>query len=190
MKPEDAMSEDLKWVADEIIKCRRCALSAVRRNAVPGEGPAGAKILMVGEAPGSAEDLAGRPFVGRAGALLERALELAGISRSEVFITNVVKCRPPENRRPREDEIKACMPYLRRQIEIINPSAICLLGNVPAKAVLGKQGVTAMRGKVFDDIYLITFHPAAVLRNRGLMELFVSDLEKLKFMANARPAPE
>lgn len=176
--------DDLRELAAEILRCERCGLSQTRRNAVPGEGPEDARIMMIGEAPGAAEDLAGRPFVGRAGALLDRALGLAGIDRGEVFITNIVKCRPPGNRRPSEMEIRACMPYLRRQMELIRPSAICLMGNVPAKAVLGLQGVTALRGRIFDDLYLITFHPAAVLRNTGRMELFVSDLARLREMAN------
>ncbi|MCX8206875.1 MAG: uracil-DNA glycosylase [Methanothrix sp.] len=171
-------------LACEIMRCERCGLSQTRRNAVPGEGPEDARIMMIGEAPGGAEDLAGRPFVGRAGAILNRALLLAGLSRDEIFITNIVKCRPPGNRRPSRDEIRACMPYLRRQIEIIRPSAICLLGNVPAKAVLGVQGVTALRGRIFGDLYLITFHPAAVMRNMDRMELFVSDLAKLRKMVS------
>ncbi|MDH7597643.1 MAG: uracil-DNA glycosylase [Methanothrix sp.] len=181
---------DLRALAREIMRCERCGLSQARRNAVPGEGPEDARIMMVGEAPGAAEDLAGRPFVGRAGALLDRALDLAGLDRGEIFITNVVKCRPPGNRRPSEGEIRACMPYLRKQIEIIRPSAVCLLGNVPAKAILGVQGVTALRGRVFDDLYLITFHPAAVLRNMDRMESFVSDLTKLREMRSVSHAPE
>lgn len=173
---------DLRELACEIMRCERCGLSQTRRNPVPGEGPEDARIMLVGEAPGAAEDLAGRPFVGRAGAVLNRALDLAGLGRGEMFITNIVKCRPPGNRQPSVGEIGACMPYLRKQIEIIGPSAICLLGNVPAKAILGIQGVTSLRGRVFDGLYLITFHPAAVLRNKGRMELLVSDLAKLKEM--------
>ncbi|MCQ8903990.1 MAG: uracil-DNA glycosylase [Methanothrix sp.] len=181
-------SNDLRELASEIRRCERCGLSQTRRNAVPGDGPENARIMMIGEAPGAAEDLAGRPFVGRAGALLDRALDLAGLDRGEIFITNIVKCRPPGNRRPTEEEIRACMPYLRKQIEIIRPSAICLLGNVPAKAILGVQGVTSLRGRIFDDLYLITFHPAAVLRNMSRMELFVSDLAKLKGMRSGSMA--
>ncbi len=171
------------------MRCERCRLSQTRRNAVPGEGPADASIMMIGEAPGAAEDLAGRPFVGRAGAILNRALGLAGLNRGEIFITNIVKCRPPGNRQPSGEEIRACMPYLRKQIEIIGPSAVCLLGNVPAKAVLGMQGVTSLRGRIFDDLYLITFHPAAVLRNKDRMELFVSDLAKLREMLSVDHLP-
>lgn len=172
----------LNELACEIMRCERCGLSHTRRNAVPGEGPADARIMMIGEAPGAAEDLAGRPFVGRAGAILNRALDLAGLNRGEIFITNIVKCRPPGNRQPSRDEIRACMPYLRKQIDVIEPSAVCLLGNVPAKAILGMQGVTSLRGRIFNDLYLITFHPAAVLRNKDRMELFVSDLAKLREM--------
>ncbi|MEM0499393.1 MAG: uracil-DNA glycosylase [Methanothrix sp.] len=180
---------DLRELACEIMRCERCRLSQTRRNAVPGEGPADARIMMIGEAPGAAEDLAGRPFVGRAGAILNRALGLAGLNRGEIFITNIVKCRPPGNRQPSGEEIRACMPYLRKQIEIIGPSAVCLLGNVPAKAVLGMQGVTSLRGRIFDDLYLITFHPAAVLRNKDRMELFVSDLAKLREMLSVDHLP-
>lgn len=180
----------LNELACEIMRCERCGLSQTRRNAVPGEGPADARIMMIGEAPGAAEDLAGRPFVGRAGAILNRALDLAGLNRGEIFITNIVKCRPPGNRQPSRDEIRACMPYLRKQIDVIGPSAVCLLGNVPARAILGMQGVTSLRGRIFGDLYLITFHPAAVLRNKDRMELFVSDLAKLREMLSVDHLPQ
>lgn len=170
----------VKSLAQAIASCTACGLCRTRVNTVPGEGPPDAAIMLIGEAPGSDEDRSGMPFVGRAGRILDAALHEAGIDRSRVFITNVVKCRPPENRRPARQEIDACMPFLRAQIEAVAPERICLLGNVPAQAVLGRQGVTSLHGQVFDGRFLITFHPAAVLRNRKLMGTFVSDLRVLK----------
>jgi uracil-DNA glycosylase family 4 len=171
---------DMNSLAEKIVSCTLCDLSLSRTHAVPGEGPAGAKIFLVGEAPGRDEDATGRPFVGRAGKLLDRALYEAGIRRSEVFITSVVKCRPPDNRRPNRSEMQTCLPYLRRQIQLVDPRIICLMGNVASAALLGKQGVTALRGRVFEDRYLITYHPAAVLRNPNRWEEFVSDLRTAK----------
>ncbi|HOO54677.1 MAG TPA: uracil-DNA glycosylase [Methanothrix sp.] len=173
-KPKTA--DSLRSLNEEIRSCSRCPLATGRTKAVPGEGPVRAEILLVGEAPGRDEDLAGRPFVGRAGSILDCCLNDAGIDRSEVFITNVVKCRPPENRRPKKDEVEACRPYLESQLELIQPKVVVLMGNAATRAVLDVEGVTSLRGQVFGDLFLVTFHPAAVLRNGNLREAFVSDL--------------
>src|SRR5207249_7181685 len=123
------MAETLEDLARQIRGCTLCRLHEGRTHAVPGEGPAGAKVLLVGEGPGRHEDEAGRPFVGAAGRVLDAALAKAGIPREDVFITNVVKCRPPENRRPRADEIAACRPYLAAQIRLVHPGVIVTLGD-------------------------------------------------------------
>ncbi len=176
----------LDELAREISVCPLCDLALSRTIAVPGEGPADARIMIIGEAPGHEEDLTGRPFVGRGGKLLDRSLEEAGIDRSEVFITNVVKCRPPENRQPKRFEIDACHPYILAQIDTIKPLAICLLGNVASKAMINRTGVTALHGELIEGNYMTTFHPAAVLRNRDLKEAFVADLKKLATIVDRR----
>jgi uracil-DNA glycosylase len=146
---------------------------------VPGSGPARAQIMLVGEAPGREEDLTGKPFVGRAGKLLDAALVQAGLKRANVFITSVIKCRPPQNRKPKKAEIDQCRPYLQAQIDILHPKIICLMGNTALLAILGRQGIKSLRGQIFQDRFLVTYHPAAVLRNRNLMNDFVSDLKRL-----------
>ncbi len=171
---------DLDHLHEKIRVCQLCDLSLNRINAVPGEGPCPVEIMLVGEAPGREEDLRGRPFVGRAGRLLDAALTEAGLKRSEVFITSVIKCRPPDNRKPKRYEIEACHPYLEAQMKMLGPRIVCLMGNVATQAVLGMQGVTSMRGQILRDRFLITYHPAAVLRNGNLMTDFVSDLKKAK----------
>jgi uracil-DNA glycosylase len=171
---------DLPTLHDKINTCQLCPLSLGRKCAVPGSGPSPAQIMLVGEAPGREEDLKGLPFVGRAGKLLDKALLEAGLERSEVFITSVVKCRPPENRKPKKEEINLCHPYLQAQMDLVNPRIVCLMGNTATQAVLGMQGVTNLRGQIQQGRFLITYHPAAVLRNRNLMEEFVSDLKMAK----------
>jgi uracil-DNA glycosylase len=170
---------DLPHLDRQICACHLCPLFLERNLAVPGSGPAPADIMLVGEAPGKEEDLSGKPFVGRAGRLLDGALVQAGLERSKVFITSVIKCRPPQNRKPKKMEIDRCRPYLQSQIEILHPKVICLMGNTAAQAVLGRQGIADLRGRILQDRYLVTFHPAAVLRNRNLMNDFVSDLKML-----------
>jgi uracil-DNA glycosylase len=171
---------DLPTLHDKICTCQLCPLSLGRKCAVPGSGPSPAQIMLVGEAPGREEDLKGLPFVGRAGKLLDKALLQAGLEKSEVFITSVVKCRPPENRKPKKEEINLCHPYLQAQMDLVHPRIVCLMGNTATQAVLGMQGVTNLRGQIQQGRFLITYHPAAVLRNRNLMEEFVSDLKKAK----------
>ena len=173
-------SIELSTLHDKICTCQLCPLSLCRKCAVPGSGPSPAQIMLVGEAPGREEDLNGLPFVGRAGRLLDKALLQAGLERSEVFITSVVKCRPPENRKPKKEEINLCHPYLQAQIDLVHPRIVCLMGNTATQAVLGMQGVTNLRGQIQQGRFLITYHPAAVLRNRNLMDEFISDLKKAK----------
>ena len=134
-------------------------------------------------APGREEDLKGLPFVGRAGRLMDEALDEAGLKREEVFITSVIKCRPPQNRKPNKKEIELCLPYLEDQMDAIRPRIICLMGNTAIQAVLGVVGVTVLRGRILSDRFLVTYHPAAVLRNRNLMADFVSDLREAKIQS-------
>ena len=171
--------EDLRLLEDAVSACRLCPLWQARILAVPGAGPAPARLMLVGEAPGREEDLSGKPFVGRGGRLLDRALEQAGLDRSEIFITSVIKCRPPNNRKPLKKETTSCLPYLEAQIKIVRPKVVCLLGNTAAAAVLGRQGIQALRGRIWQERFVVTYHPAAVLRNKNLMADFVSDLERL-----------
>lgn len=165
----------LKNLRDEIGECARCRLSEKRKSIVFGEGYPDASLMFIGEAPGEEEDLQGRPFVGEAGKLLTRLIEKMGMKREEVYIANVVKCRPPQNREPEEDEIKTCLPFLKSQIEIIKPSVIMTLGAVATRSLLffeqqkkKKDGITQWRGKVYyyQNIPVVpTFHPAYLLRN-------------------------
>jgi len=161
--------EGLKRLRAEIGDCRRCRLSEGRTNLVFGEGNPNAWLMFVGEAPGEQEDRQGRPFVGRAGELLTRLIEKMGFSREEVYIANTVKCRPPGNRNPMEDEIKTCMSFLEKQIGIIEPAVIMTLGSVATKALLGDIGsISRVRGKTFryKGIPVVpTFHPSYLLRN-------------------------
>jgi len=170
----------LDEVARRISACRRCSLAEGRRNPVPGEGSGGARLMLIGEAPGGEEDITGRPFVGRAGRLLTEVLEEAGLSRREVFITSVIKCRPPNNRRPRKGEIRSCLGHLKAQMNCINPRAVLLMGGVAAEAVLGIKRVGGARGRPVRTgegrTYLVTYHPAAVLRNINLLPLLREDL--------------
>jgi DNA polymerase len=144
-------------------------LSASRTNAVPGEGPSGAKLVVVGEGPGATEDETGRPFVGRAGELLTGILKSIGLPRDQVYICNVVKCRPPGNRKPQHEEIEQCVPYLHRQLEIIGPKVILAMGGTAAETLLNtKQSLGSLRNMVHSfrgTPLVVTYHPAALLRN-------------------------
>ena len=178
--PNRLPERDLLALHEKICVCRLCDLAEGRICAVPGEGPNPARIMLIGEAPGREEDLTGRPFVGRAGRLLDRALAQAGLARADVFITSIIKCRPPKNRKPKAGEVKACIPYLMAQIDILKPDIVCLMGNVAAGAVLGMNGIASLRGQILHDRFLVTYHPAAVLRNINRMGDFVSDLKNAK----------
>jgi uracil-DNA glycosylase len=174
--------DSLEKIAADVRGCPLCKLSQSRKNAVPGEGQLSAKIMFIGEAPGRSEDEEGRPFVGAAGRILDGLLKKAGIQRSQVFITNIVKCRPPNNRVPEEDELTACRPYLDRQIALIKPKVICVLGRTAYSSLLGGSSITANRGKIVErggQKYFLTFHPAAVIYNKGLRSALEADLKKL-----------
>jgi len=158
----------LSEVAEEILNCEKCPLHIGRLNPVAGDGNPDADVMFIGEGPGEMEDIKGKPFVGRAGKLLTKMLTAINFTREEVFITNIVKCRPPNNRTPLPDEVKACFPYLERQIETIQPMIICCLGGPATKTILGtNQGISKLRGTVhrYKNIPIIPiYHPAAVLR--------------------------
>lgn len=175
--------DELERLREEILRCRACPLHRTRKNPVPGEGNPEALLVFVGEAPGAEEDEQGRPFVGKAGELLTRMIKAMGLSREEVYITNVLKCRPPNNRNPRPEEIEACMPFLLRQMEIVRPRIICALGTFAAQTLLGtKERITALRGKfhLWRGIKVMpTFHPAFLLRNPGYKKLAWEDLKKI-----------
>ena len=162
-------TKSLEAVAQLIAACRKCKLCEGRTNTVPGEGAATARLVVIGEGPGRTEDETGRPFVGRAGELLTKILEAIKLPREQVFICNVVKCRPPENRLPQYDEIAACLPYLYRQIELVKPKVILAMGGTAAQSLLStKQSLGALRNQVhrFRGIpVVVTYHPAALLRN-------------------------
>lgn len=174
--------DSLEKIAAEVRGCPLCKLARTRKNAVPGEGQLAAKIMFIGEAPGRSEDEKGRPFVGAAGRILDDLLQKAGIVRSQVFITNVVKCRPPNNRVPEEDESGACRPYLDRQIALIRPKVICILGKTAYASLLGGSSITTNRGKIVEKAgqkYFLTYHPAAAIYNRSLLSALEADLKKL-----------
>jgi uracil-DNA glycosylase len=185
--------DSLEKIAADVRGCPLCKLSRSRKNAVPGEGQLSAKIMFIGEAPGRSEDEKGRPFVGAAGRILDELLKKAGIERSEVFITNIVKCRPPNNRVPKEDELTACRPYLDRQIALIKPKVICILGRTAYSSLLGGSSITANRGKIVERAgqkYFLTFHPAAVIYNKDLLSALEADLKKLAVEINKKEESE
>jgi len=168
-------AKELEKIAEEANQCRKCPLGSLRTNAVPGEGNPKARIMFVGEAPGADEDAQGRPFVGRAGQLLDKVIAACGLKRSDVFIGNILKCRPPENRDPAAEEIISCLPYLQKQIEIINPEIIVALGAHAARTLLNtNKPIGQLRGQ-FHEYYaglgrppiklMATYHTAYLLRN-------------------------
>ena len=182
MLSEEESRRALEATAATVRSCVRCRLHTTRTNAVPGEGDPHPRVLLVGEAPGRDEDASGRPFVGRAGRILDRALDEAGLTRKSVFVTNVVKCRPPGNRTPKADEIEVCRTYLMGQIACLRPAVIVTLGATATRGLLG-NGVElkGVRGRTltFSEIPVIpTYHPAAVLYNRNLERALVRDLRK------------
>lgn len=175
--------ESLRILREEIGDCKRCKLSKQRKKIVFGEGNPRASIMFIGEAPGNEEDIQGRPFVGEAGQLLNRLINKMGFKREDVYIANIVKCRPPFNRDPEEDEIKTCYPFLKRQIEIISPHIIVSLGRISAWTLLQtKIPITRLRGKFYEyeGIPLMpTFHPAYLLRNPKDKWLVWSDMQQV-----------
>jgi uracil-DNA glycosylase family 4 len=173
-------------IEERILGCRRCPLGSARTKAVPGEGSADADLMFIGEAPGRDEDLQGRPFVGRAGQLLTKIIQAMNYRREDVYITNIVKCRPPNNREPNQEETNACKGYLFEQIASIQPKVIVTLGNVPTHFFIPSQsGVTSLRGTFypFEDILVMpTFHPSYLVRNesnRLLKKMVWEDMKKV-----------
>ena len=173
----------LEDVRKSIGDCRRCKLYRGRTHLVFGEGLPKARLVFVGEGPGREEDLTGIPFVGEAGRLLTKIIHAMGLTREDVYICNVVKCRPPNNRDPEEDEIETCLPFLREQLQLIRPQVICTLGRVAAQALLGKGfKITGERGvwHSFLDISLMpTYHPAYLLRNPSAKRQVWEDMKKV-----------
>ncbi|MEM3086875.1 MAG: uracil-DNA glycosylase [Halobacteria archaeon] len=172
----------------QVAACARCPLHKSRTQAVFGEGPAGAKVMFVGEAPGFTEDQQGRPFVGDAGRILTELIEgAAGMKRAEVYIANTVKCRPPNNRAPEPGEMEACGPFLDQQFRLVSPRIVVALGRHAAGRLLGRPvAISKERGQVFDrGAYrlMLAYHPAACLYGKGVREFLEQDFRKLGLMA-------
>ena len=190
-KPREVSLEEIRTVLGD---CRLCQLCQTRTNIVFGVGDPHARVMFVGEAPGKNEDLQGEPFVGRAGENLNGILSLAGLKREEIYIANVLKCRPPQNRNPAADEVLACSPFLREQIRSIWPDIIVTLGNPATHFVLKTEtGITKLRGRFHQMGHFIvmpTFHPAAALRNPAWQELLEEDFRMLGRYLAEHPAGE
>jgi DNA polymerase len=174
----------ISLLADKIRNCKKCRLWKNRINAVPGEGNPRAKLMFIGEAPGKREDETGKPFMGMAGVFLDSLFKRYKIKRKDIFITSVVKCRPAGNRDPKPDEIKICIRnYLNKQIKLIKPKVIVLLGNIALKTLLDKRKITEVHGWVFvkNKIkYIPTFHPASGMRFPKIQKLMIKDFEKIR----------
>lgn len=171
---------DLAALESVAQSCQKCPLGQTRNKLVFGEGAPNADLMFIGEGPGYYEDQQGRPFVGKAGDLLTKMINAMQFTREEVYIGNIVKCRPPKNRNPNPDEADACLPYLYRQIELLQPKVIILLGSVPLKFLLDKTGITRLRGNWFDfrGVQVMpTYHPAYLLRNPSAKRDAWNDLQ-------------
>lgn len=176
------MALEIETIRQEVIKCTNCELCKTRTKSVPGKGNFQSDVMFVGEAPGRNEDRQGEPFVGVAGKRLNDALENIGVSRDSVYITNVVKCRPPNNRVPSVEERNKCKEYLQNEISIIKPKIICILGNTAFNSILSGSEITKFRGKTVrknNQIYYLTVHPAATIYNQELVNVLKSDISKL-----------
>ena len=176
------MEKKLQEIKQQVIECTKCELSKTRNNSVAGKGNFKSDVIFVGEAPGKNEDLKGEPFIGIAGKKLSMALESAGITRDKVYITNIVKCRPPNNRVPTTNERETCKDYLKKEIEIIKPKIICVLGNTAFGSLLDGKEITKYRGKIVrkdNQLYFLTVHPAATIYNQKLIDVLKNDIEKL-----------
>jgi DNA polymerase len=195
--PEPAVAEtgvdDFEAARGEALACTACALCETRTNVVFGEGSRDSDLVFVGEAPGHDEDQSGRPFVGRAGQLLTKMIGAMGYQRDEVYIANVLKCRPPSNRDPAADEVEKCRPYLLRQLEAIDPKVICALGRHALRALTGYEGpIGRVRGRPMrfgERIVVPTFHPAYLLRNPAAKADAWADLQAILKLLG-RPLPE
>lgn len=177
------MYNNWEELEDVVKQCRKCRLCENRKNVVFGVGNKEADIMFIGEGPGADEDTQGEPFVGKAGKLMNMAFDMLGIKREEVYIANIVKCRPPNNRNPQDDEAESCLDYLRNQVILVKPKIIVLLGSVALKNILGKEyGITASRGKWVERkgiLYMPTWHPAALLRDENKKIDFIKDLKQV-----------
>ncbi len=175
------MYETWNELENSIKNCNKCKLCTTRKNIVFGCGNKDANVMLIGEGPGADEDIQAKPFVGKAGQLMNKAFEALGINRENVYIANIVKCRPPQNRNPENDEATACMDYLRNQVMLVKPKIIVLLGSVALKNILGEEyGITSARGKWIEKkgiLYMPTFHPAALLRDESKKIDFWRDLK-------------
>jgi len=193
--------EMLEAIARQIHLCRHCGLCDNRLNTVPGEGDPESPVVFVGEAPGREEDEQGRPFVGSAGKLLDRLLEEAGLGREKVYIANILKCRPPGNRRPKSEEMRACAQHLEAQLQVISPVIVAPMGNSAVGHMMKKYGLKRGRiGRVHGEVLPVEaswgrvclfplYHPAAVLYNRRLQQELKKDLESLKGILESCSAP-
>lgn len=173
---------ELGKLNQDIRNCKKCDLWKTRKNAVPGEGPINAKIMFLGQAPGAEEDKTGRPFVGRAGQFLNQLLKIAKIKREKIFITSPIKCFPPKNRKPAKKEIEICLPYLKKQITIINPQKFVLLGEVAFSVFFPKEKLGKFRGQWIQKggkLYFPTYHPAAGLRFPKIRKILEEDFKNL-----------
>ena len=182
------MLNNIDEIKEKIKDCNKCKLCKTRTNIVLGSGNANAKIMLIGEGPGADEDREGLPFVGKAGKLMNFALEGIGIDRNNLYITNIVKCRPPKNRDPEADEIEACIEYVKNQIQVIKPKIIVLLGKIALQNILGPEyKITSSRGKWIEKdgiFYLPTWHPAALLRDENKKIQFWEDFELVRNKAD------
>ncbi len=182
--PKPSGPETLEQIRKDLGDCKRCKLAPTRKTIVFGDGNPNAELVFIGEGPGADEDEQGLPFVGRAGKLLNKMMQMVGLKREEVYICNIVKCRPPGNRTPEKDEVDVCSPFLYRQIAAIHPRLICCLGAPAVRTVLGlKEGITKIRGQFYDFgsiKALPTVHPAYVLRNPREEKILREDFEKIR----------
>lgn len=182
----------LAEIREEVSTCKACSLCEGRTNVVFGEGNPHARVMIIGEAPGKNEDLQGKPFVGAAGKFLDELLEVAGLKREDVFIANVLKCRPPSNRNPKPEEIEACATFLRQQTQTISPDVIVTLGNFATQFILRTGvGITHLRGTVQRAgrfLVLPVFHPAAAIYDRSKRDVLLSDFERVGLLVRDRMA--
>jgi uracil-DNA glycosylase family 4 len=190
--PRGDLPDDLGTLARMVSECRKCGLCGTRTNTVFADGSTKAKLVFIGEAPGRDEDLRGLPFVGRAGQLLDKMIAAIDLRREDVYICNVLKCRPPENRTPAPDEVEQCLPYLEQQLALVRPALICALGLSAVQALLKtKSSMASLRGRLFEyrGIPLIpTYHPAALLRNPALKREAWEDMQRVRDTLKARTA--
>lgn len=182
------MYDNWEELEESIKNCKKCKLCTNRTNIVFGVGNKNADVMLIGEGPGADEDRLGEPFVGKAGQLMNKAFQALEIKRDEVYIANIVKCRPPQNRVPEADEAKACLNYLRNQVVLVKPKIIVLLGSTALKNIVGEEyGITASRGKWIEKkgiMYMPTWHPAALLRDETKKIEFWKDLKQVKQKAD------